>query len=401
MRVGLLISNSPPQLGGGHTYQQDLLRCFLELARDSRHEFHLVCEPSHASDYARLTAGLANVKTSPMAAPVAPRPARSLLRLVRRTLQYPSDSLSREGQVACDRKLELLWSLGHYAHEAFDVPFITTVLDIQHRIQPWFPEVSHGRQWQIREDYFQDYLQRAAYVLTGTEEGRREIERFYGVHPARIRVLPLATPAFALAGQQVADVDQRLAALGLKRGYLFYPAQFWSHKNHFNLLRALRLLHDEHGLTYQLVLVGSDHGNESYVRKLVADLRLQDHVRFLGFVAQEDLVAIYRGAAALAYVTFFGPDNLPPLEAFALGCPVIASAVDGAEEQLGDAALMVRPEDPAAIAIAVKRLHDDGALKEGLRERGLRRARAWTGEDYILGVFKIIEEFESIRRCWD
>ena len=399
MRVGLLLGEGSPQVGGGYTLQQDLFQCFLEIAADSAHEFHVICEPGRAPELEKAFAALPNVKTAPMRGLLVPRPARGVLRLIMRTLQYQADFLSREARVGTERGLQLLFSFSHYMHEAFDFPYITRVLDLQHRIQPWFPEVSHGREWKKREDYFQDYLRRAAYVITGTDEGRRQIEHFYGVSPERIRVLPLPTPKFAIDGA-VLNVEGRLAALGLQRGYLLYPAQFWPHKNHVNLLQALRLLHDDYGLPYELVLVGSDHGNEAYVRKVVADLRLEQHVRFLGFITQEDLVAVYRGADALAYVSLFGPDNLPPLEAFALGCPVMASELPGAREQLGSAALLVRPDSPREIAQAIKRLRDDNVLRESLREQGKRRAATWTGNDYIHGLFAIIDEFDAFRRCW-
>lgn len=399
MRVGLLVGNLSPDLGGGYTYQQDLFRCFLEVVSGSRHEFHVLCEPGRVPELEREFAGLSNVKAAPMPVSRVPGRIRNVLRVVRRSLQYQTDAFSRVARVGEERELHLLWSLGHYMHEAFDFPYITPVLDMQHRIQPWFPEVSHGRQWKYREDYFQDYLRRAAYVITGTEVGRREIEHFYGVAPERVRVLPLATPKFALEGAAL-DSAARLAVLGLKPGYLFYPAQFWAHKNHVNLLHALRLLHDEYGLPYELVLVGSDQGNESHVRKVVADLQLDRHVKFLGFVTQEDLVALYRGADALAYVTFFGPDNLPPLEAFALGCPVVASEVPGAREQLGTAALLVPPDSPRKIAEGIKRLRDDASVRESLRDQGKRRAASWTGKDYIRGILAIIDEFDTIRRCW-
>ena len=400
MRVGLLVNKPVPEAGGGCSYQQDLFRSFLDVVAESRHEFHIIGEPGYTNDLNRLFVGKTNVISAPMVWPMVPRPARSSYRVLTRVLGCGSSFFSREARVAAARRLDLLWSLGLYAHEALDVPFIATVLDLQHRIQPWFPEVSRGRVWQSRENYYQDYLRRATFVITGTEEGRREIERFYGLAPDRIRVLPLATPRFALEGER-ADSGTRLAALGLQPGYLFYPAQFWSHKNHVNLLHALRLLHDKHGLLYQLVLTGSDQGNQKYIRRVAAELRLDKYVRFIGFVSQEDLVAIYLGAEALVFVTFFGPDNLPPLEAFALGCPVVASNVAGANEQLGDAALLVRPESPDEIANAVVRLRQDKSTRELLRERGKQRACSWTGADYIRGVFSMLDEFESIRRCWE
>jgi len=99
-------------------------------------------------------------------------------------------------------------------------------------------------------------------------------------------------------------------------------------------------------------------------------------------------------------MTFFGPENLPPLEAFALGCPVIASNVSGANEQLGDAALLVDPKCPKEIAQAIKNLHDKPNLREDLIYRGSKRASIWTGKDFVRGVFSILDEFEAIRRCW-
>src|SRR6202008_1593978 len=115
------------------------------------------------------------------------------------------------------------------------------------------------------------------------------------------------------------DVDALLRKYELRKNYLFYPAQVWSHKNHVNLLLAAAALKREHQIDLPVVFVGSNKGNEEYGRQFAAQLQPSMEVAFLGFVPLEDLVALYRGAFALAYVTFFGPENLPPLEAFALG----------------------------------------------------------------------------------
>ncbi len=123
-------------------------------------------------------------------------------------------------------------------------------------------------------------------------------------------------------------------------------------------------------------------------------------MRFLGFIAREDLLALYRNAMALVYPSFCGPENLPPLEAFAVGCVVLAVDVPGAREQLGDAALLVDPKDPVAIASAIRTLSEDSALRETLRQRGFARASRWTGKDYVKCVLSILDEFEAVRRCW-
>src|SRR5207247_11243486 len=133
------------------------------------------------------------------------------------------------------------------------------------------------------------------------------------------------------------------------------------------------------------VFVGPDKGNEGHVRRETDRLGLADAVHFLGFVPRADLVALYRSALALTYVTFFGPENLPPLEAFALGCPVVASAVDGSEEQLGDAAFLVPPADHVALATSILQLRDDATVRSTLIERGRARAGRFTKREYIQG----------------
>jgi glycosyltransferase involved in cell wall biosynthesis len=279
-----------------------------------------------------------------------------------------------------------------------DYPYITTVWDLQHRLQPYFPEVSISGQWDNREKFYLKMLRQAAFIITGTEVGKAEIEKFYHVPAERIKVVPFFTPQFT-STSNLTDQDI-IKKYNLPNQYLFYPAQFWTHKNHIGLLLAIKLLKEKYDIELPLVFVGSDQGNESYVREMVQKLNLSQQVYFLGFVPQEDMVNLYGHAFALTFMTFFGPDNLPPLEAMALGCPVIASNVSGAKEQLGDAALLVDPKKPEEIAEAIKSLSEDSALRQDLIKRGLIRAYRWTAQDYVKEIFSVIDNFEAIRRCW-
>ncbi len=233
-----------------------------------------------------------------------------------------------------------------------DVPFLVIVWDLQHRLQPFFPEVDSGDEWQRRENFFSQVLKRAAYVVTATDTGKKEVQMFYGIPDERIRILPHPTPRFAL--EEGAQDTSMLAQFRLPPNYIFYPAQFWSHKNHVRILRA--------------------SWNESYIRQLVQTLQLDDQVFFLGHVSRPALRALYQNAFVLCYPSFFGPLNLPPLEAFALGCPVIAADIPGAKQELGDAAMLVNPANEFEIAEALKSVRSDSAKRESLIARGKERA---------------------------
>jgi len=286
-------------------------------------------------------------------------------------------------------------------HEPTDIPYITIVWDLQHRLQPWFPEVSEKGEWYKREVNFIQILQRASYIIAGTQAGQDEISCFYGIPKKRIRIIPHPTPDFVLNSIQNKESENIFNKFGIKKKYLLYPAQFWPHKNHANILLALEQVKEKYKIPLSVVFVGSDKGNFSYIQKMATSLQLYDDVHFLGFVSREDLVDLYQTAFALLYPTFFGPENLPPLEAFALGCPVIASKVSGAEEQLGDAALLVDPKSPEQIADAIYKLYNSPDIRKTLIEHGLKQAQKWTGHDFVRSIFSILDEFEAIRRCWE
>lgn len=382
-------------MGGGYAFQRDVLEALLELADDPPHEFRILSQ--------RPVRAQANILSNRIQVIRYPRqpPLERLWEAAARIAPGFKEWLNLSSafdRIAREAGIEFIWNLSATSIES-DLPYLSIVWDLQHRLQPWFPEVSEHGKWESREKFLSKLLRRSSVVIAGTAAGQAEIERFYQVPRSRIRILPHPTPSFALHAVQ-GDSEAVLGKHNLPPRYIFYPAQFWPHKNHANLLLALSELKKTSGIEVPLVLVGSDHGNLSHIRQLTDSLRLSGQVHFLGFVEQEALVALYQNALALTYVTYFGPENLPPLEAFALGCPVIASRVAGSSEQLGDAALLVAPDHPQEIASAIKLLQGDEGKRRQLIERGKARAEMWTAHDFVRGVFQILDEFEPVRRTW-
>jgi glycosyltransferase involved in cell wall biosynthesis len=256
---------------------------------------------------------------------------------------------------------------------------------------------AHGT-WDARELAYRRFLQRASYIVTGTDVGRHELKLNYEVASARVRILPHPTPTFVASASSLGT--RAIKRFGLLQPYLFYPAQFWPHKNHIGLLHALVVLRDRHQIRPPLVLTGSEKGNVAYVKETVASLGLSDQVVFTGFITQHELGELYRGAAMMVYASFCGPENLPPLEAFALGCPVVAADVPGAAEQMGDAALLFDPLDPEDIAAKIRMLLIQPEKRDDLREKGLKRAASWTVDNFAAGMMQLFNEFAGYRRSW-
>ena len=389
MRVGILLGNSDPTAGGGYTFQKEVFDALLAIGAQSSHSFVFLCHPHTAA------------KLPPRPLPNAEVVALDAEVAAQRTALFgrskPGPKVRTLDQQLQAVGIEFVWQLSAPG-QVLDVPYLVVVWDLQHRLQPWFPEVSANGNWHHRDTLYNAVLGRAAAVIVGTQVGKLEVERFFRVDPSRILIMPHPTPRFADASIETGrSVREKY---GIKRDYLFYPAQFWAHKNHVNLLLALKLLQRRFDRPLSIAFVGADHGNLAHVKATVDRLGIADRVHFLGFVPREDLIDLYKEAFALSYVTFFGPENLPPLEAFALGCPVIASEVSGAREQLQDAVLYVDPTSPEQMAEAVVRLASENGLRARLADAGRKIAQTRTPERFVRDALAFLDRFEAVRRCW-
>ncbi len=393
MHVGAVVAGFDPQSGGGYTFEREILAALSTRTLSSSHRFTILCPPSSEQALRAATAGT-GLDVTPVARG-GNRVGAMLLReieAVRAHWRHPSAI----DKVAQARGIQFIWFLSAQPDRT-DLPYMTVVWDLQHRSTPWFPEMSAKGLWDSRDAMHRWFLQRASKVITGTQVGRDQLRNFYQIVDDNILVLPHPTPSY-VSIDSASDSDVA-AKFGLREPFVIYPAQFWPHKNHANLVLAIAALKRQ-GRPVSLALPGSDQGNRAFVAGLAAREGVADRVKFLGFVSRPDLVALYRLALALTYVSWCGPENLPPLEAFALGCPVIASRVPGAQEQLGDAVFYCEPGDPLDIAASITRLHDDAPARQRLIEAGRARSMRFTPPDYVEGVLGFLDRFEAVRRCW-
>lgn len=263
---------------------------------------------------------------------------------------------------------------------------LVAIHDLMHRYQSRFPEVSEDGSYQWREKHYSRVCEYAAGVLVDSNIGKQQVHESYGMPLERIFVLPFIPPTYIYSEQT--DFTKHY---DLPRKFIFYPAQFWLHKNHANLIRAVAALKDDIP-DISLVLVGGKQNGYKDAECLVDELDLRGNVYFEGYVPNEDLSVFYRKARALVVPTFFGPTNIPPLEAFVLGCPVAVSNIYGMPEQVGDAALLFDPESVGEIADCIRRLWLDDELCKTLVEKGKQRASQWGQAQFGQRLREIIDQ---------
>lgn len=264
-----------------------------------------------------------------------------------------------------------------------DTPAVVSVFDLMHRYLSEFSEISAPDIYKSRERSYTNIARYARMIFVDSEVGRQQMLECYGGQAAdldtRVYPLPYIAPDYVYE-----SVGKPLyPAPDVFENYIFYPAQFWKHKNHERLLEALALLKKE-GVFVNLVCSGTGKNGYEDVCRRIRELKLEEQVKILGYVSNEEMVALYQHARALVMPTFGGPTNIPQLEAFVLGCPVATSRIFGIPEQVGDAALLFDPADVREIADCIKRLWQDDALCERLIKAGHDRADEW-GERQFAG----------------
>jgi glycosyltransferase involved in cell wall biosynthesis len=306
-----------------------------------------------------------------------------------RALLWRVDSVARALRGAdCD-----LWVFPAQDHWSYLTPVraVVTIHDLMHRYERRFPEVSGRGRYFIREYRFRNICRAAAAVLVDSEVGRRQVIDSYRMSAGRLFVLPYLPPRYIFEGVPREDFAQ---CYRLPARFLFYPAQFWPHKNHDRLLQAVARVRRSCP-DVALVLAGPKRYEYRKLLARVNELGLSGQVTFTGYVPDEDLAELYRRATALVMPTFFGPTNIPPLEAFATGCAAAVSNIYGMPEQVGDAALLFDPLSVAEIAEAIERLWTDEQLRRTLTGRGRERSVEWGQRQFAAALENVVDGVET------
>jgi glycosyltransferase involved in cell wall biosynthesis len=259
----------------------------------------------------------------------------------------------------------------YFAPIGYRGPLVLTVHDLAYLHMPeTFP---HGLRAALRV-LVPRSLARATHIITVSEFSRRDIVASYDISADRITVIPEA--ARCTFRPSSPDATTRvLSRYGIQPGFVFTVSRLNRRKNLRRLIQACSLLRGRGMGDLQLVIAGKpDFG----AKLLLAQAAQDGPSRWVGVLPEEDLSAFYTGAAAFVYPSLFEGFGLPILEAMACGAPVVASNRAAMPELLGDAGLLVDPEDVQALADSIAQIINDRTLAGELGQRGLARSRQYS-----------------------
>jgi glycosyltransferase involved in cell wall biosynthesis len=264
-------------------------------------------------------------------------------------------------------------------------PSVPTVVSILDLIPLLLPEYRGGPLVRAYTGLVKAAAMNARLVLTISESSRRDIVKHLRISEARVRVTYLAAgPRYSPRHDPVDDAALRRNYLDLPQDYVLYLGGFDARKNIETLLQVYTWAQDTIGHDFPLVVAGQlpdVHGGLFHDPRVIAKaIEVEDVVRCIGPVAEEDKPALYRGATAFLYPTHYEGFGLPALEALACGVPVVGSNASSVPEIVGEAGILVEPDDARSMAGALIAVVTDDELHEKLANAAQEQARKFSWE---------------------
>jgi glycosyltransferase involved in cell wall biosynthesis len=241
-------------------------------------------------------------------------------------------------------------------------------------------------------------LKKAARIFAVSRFTKSEIENFFGIDPGRIEVVYNAIDERFLTGHAT-DADRQFLAerYQVSSPFLLYAGRISPHKNIVRIIEAFAALKAE--LSKQnifpdlkLIIIGDELSKHSDLRRTVVRGGVQNDVRFMGFVPIEVLRIFYDAAKVFVFPSLYEGFGLPPLEAMAHGTPVLTSNTSSIPEVVGNAAVLVNPENVFEMMRALQRVLLDSDLREKMRQRGYEQVKKFSWDTSAAEVLAGYEE---------
>jgi len=276
-------------------------------------------------------------------------------------------------------------------------PYVVTIHDMANLLFDFPASKIH---LQLRRFRFRRGLVRASRVIAVSEATRHDVETLMGVAPHRLRrVYNAPDPGFLAPGPPDEPEKRRriMERYQIEYPFLLYAGNIRPHKNVPRLVEAFAVVREQvasHPMyrDLRLVIIGDTLSQHPAVRQAVIRSRVEQFVRFLGFVPFETLRYFYQSAAAFVFPSRYEGFGLPPLEAMGCGTPVVTSNVSSLPEVVGDAAILVNPENVFDIARGIKEALLDEPLRAELIRRGREQASRFSWERTAGQVLEIYQE---------
>lgn len=198
--------------------------------------------------------------------------------------------------------------------------YIINVWDNCHIEHPEFPEIRNNFEFEKREILYNKVLKKSASIIVDSDQTKKNLKKRYLINSSKIKVNNFKN----VLSKNVEFDNTILSRINIEFPYIYYPAQYWCHKNHIYIIDALKKL-IELKVNISVIFSGSDKGNLKFLKDYSIKNEVNNNIFFLGFLEEGEKNTLIKNAFSIVIPSFFGPTNLPPIEAAIIGTPAIVA----------------------------------------------------------------------------
>jgi glycosyltransferase involved in cell wall biosynthesis len=364
---------------GVGTYTRNIIRALAQL--DQRNRYFLLGPEAKVAEIGKLPE---NFKSVPL-----------------------SSSETVRGEMHCSAVLKRLdCDLTHVPHlfwfpRRMPCPYVVTAHDLLDHL--YRARGGSGIKRFLHFNFTRRVLKHAARIFAVSRFTKNEIEKLFGIDPGKIQVVYNAIDQRFLTGHAT-DADREFLAERYQVTYPFvlYAGRISPQKNLVRIIEAFSalkadLVKQELYPDLKLIIIGDELSKHPDLRRTVVRGGVQNDVRFMGFVPIEVLRLFYDLAKVFVFPSLYEGFGLPPLEAMAHGTPVLTSNTSSIPEVVGNAAVMVNPENVFEMMRALERVLIDQALRDKMRLRGYEQVKKFSWKNSAEAILKAYGEVAGVR----
>lgn len=294
-------------------------------------------------------------------------------------------------------KIDIFFSPYYKAPIFSPCPTVITIHDIAPfvKCRATFSRLHYGHKRFALRIWSRFFARRATKNITVSNYSKKDIMNIFEISEEKIAVVYEGVRE-EFKPKEKEDVEKVKERYGIRGKYIFYIGNFEPHKNVEGILRAYSKINYELQKNCKLVIGGKKDGNFKKIKRLCLNLKIKKNAIFPGFIEDADLPALYSGAEIFLFPSFYEGFGLPPLEAMACGTPVISSNRTSLPEILGDAPILINPQNPDEIAKAIENILTNENLQKELKKKGIKRAAQFSLEDMSKKILDIFESSYSV-----
>ncbi len=231
------------------------------------------------------------------------------------------------------------------------IKYISTLLDLEHFQHSIFPEITK-KDYIFREKLYFHSLPKSLLIITSCESIKKNLCKHYNIDKNKVIVIPY-TPGRFLKDKSKKSKKNLVKKYSNSKNYFFYPAQIWGHKNHIVILKAALILQKK-GYNLSFIFSGKNRGFKKYLLNYIKKNNLKK-ILFTGYISSEEMNYLYKNCRGVIFTSVFGPNAIPPLEAWSYKKPLIYNNKLQDDVKVGTA-LLVDIQNPKSVAKGLKKI---------------------------------------------